>query len=160
MEGTAHICSVGTGQIIWCLIIVCSTLDLLAIKHVSRARGSRTDAETIILDLDKDFSLDSLQFMSDIKPAFVPIVAAGYMWMDDTGDHIFIAGGVFAPDGEWYNSSTHYLRKEDIPNYSLWRYTISSGQWDEIKPSGDSLIRRAISAYTSVPAYNKSFAFG
>ena len=153
MEDTAHICSGGTRQIIWCPIIVCST-------HIWRAHGSRTDAETIILDLDKDFSLDALQFASKSKPTFVPIVSGGYMWMEDTSNHIFIAGGVFAPDRAWYNSSTRYLRKEDIPNYSLWRYAIASGQWGEVKPSGDSLIRRAISAYTSVPAYNKSFAFG
>ena len=153
MEDTAHICSGGTGQIIWCLIIVCST-------HLWRARGSRTDAEIIILDLDQDFLLDSLQLTSEAKPAFVPIVSSGYMWMDDTGDHFYIAGGSFSPGGEWWSNSTYYLKKKDIPKYSLWRYTISSGQWDEIKPSGDSLIRRAISAYTSVPAYNKSFAFG
>ena len=153
MEDMAHICSVGTEQIIWCLIIVWST-------HLWKARGSRTDAEIIILDLDQDFSLDSLQLTSEAKPMFVPKVSSGYMWMDDTSNHIFIAGGVFGPDGVWYNSSTHYLRKEDIPGYSLWRYTISSGQWGEVKPSGDSLIRRAISAYTSVPSYNRSFAFG
>ena len=153
MEDTAHICSGGTGQIIWCLIIVCFT-------HLWRARGSRTDAEIIILDLDKDFSLDSLQFTSETKPAFVPIVSSGYMWMDDTSNHIFIAGGIFAPVGMWYGNSTHYLKKKDIPNYSLWRYAISSGQWGEVKPSDDPLIRRAISAYTSVPTYNKSFAFG
>ena len=112
------------------------------------------------MDLEKDFSLNALQFTSKSKPAFVPIVSDGYMWMDEIGDHIYIAGGAFGPDGEWWSSSRHYLRKEDIPDYSLWRYTISSDQWDEVKPSGDPLIRRSISAYTSVPTYNRSFAFG
>jgi len=81
------------------------------------------------------------------------------MWTDSNG-YIYTSGGHFFERAYW-NESAYYVQKQDIPNFSIWRYSINQDKWTEmlLDSSGDSMVRLISSAATSIPGFNLSFAY-
>jgi len=80
------------------------------------------------------------------------------MWVD-INSNIYISGGHFFEQAYW-NESAYYVQDKDIPNFSIWRYSISQNSWTEVPVDPDAhMIREISSAATSIPAFNLSYAF-
>lgn len=106
----------------------------------------------------------------DLTPVggYIPVTNRGYMWQDSPGN-IYIAGGYFFSQpspGIWgyWEASRFHLPKQDIPDYSIWRYDIRVNEWTKIIPGMESkyppLRRLASSGYISIPSMNLSYCFG
>ena len=87
------------------------------------------------------------------------------MWQDSLGN-IFTARGDFFSQPmreEWglWESSEFHLRKEDIPDYSVWRYDIKINKSTKVIPELESKyapLRRLVSSgYISIPSTNLSY---
>lgn len=122
------------------------------------------DGVIALLDLSVDFSLDETPTRMNIVDVpringnYIPIVNRGYMWRDDRGN-IYLAGGHFYEQAYW-DESRYYVRKEEIPDLSIWMYNIDQSTWTEIKPDPASNMQRLISsAAISIPGLNQSYAF-
>jgi len=80
------------------------------------------------------------------------------MWVD-SNSNIYTSGGHF-PDRPYWNESAYYVQDKDIPNYSIWRYSISQNSWTEVPVDPDAhMIRLISSAATSIPVFNRSYSF-
>jgi len=91
-----------------------------------------------------------------LNNAYVPVVNRGYMWVD-SNSNIYTSGGHFYEQAYW-NESAYYVQKKDIPNFSIWRYSIGQNSWTEV-PVDYHMIRLISSAATSIPVFNLSFSF-
>ena len=133
-----------------------------------------TDGALVVLDLTKDFGVDDVEFMTvqrkeqgdGGKGSIIPVVNRGYMWQDSLG-FVYIGGGHFFSQKwpqkwSYWQGSQFYLEKENIPEYSLWRYDINNNNWDKVLfTSGAQPLKRLISSgYVSIPSINMSYAFG
>ena len=133
------------------------------------------DGALVLLDISESFGLDEVgNHLTIIRReklntgSFIPVVNRGTMWQDSL-ENIYISGGHFFSQpfpGAWgyWDLSKFFVQKEDIPDYSVWRYNIKTSGWDNLFPEIDSqyppLIRLVSAGYTSIPSMNLSFAFG
>ena len=134
------------------------------------------DGALVLLDLSQGFGVEEVGNHMTVIPreelqtgSYVPVVSRGSMWQDSI-ENIYISGGEFfsqpfpSPWGYWDLSRFH-VRKEDIPDYNIWRYNIKNNEWIELEPprldsQSPPLTRLVSSAYTSIPSANLSYAFG
>ena len=78
----------------------------------------------------------------------------------DSNGNIYTSGGHFFEQAYW-DESKYHVKQKDIPNFSIWRYSITQEKWTEVflDSSGDPMIRLISSAATSIPGFNLSIAF-
>ena len=142
------------------------------------------DGALVLLDLNQDFELenswahmtvirreklgDTYANASEYVGEYIPVTNRGYMWQDSLGN-IYIAGGHFFSQplpGIWgyWQTSVFYRDKEEIPDYSVWKYDIRINKWTKmipgLAPKYPPLRRLTSSGYISIPSMNSSYCFG
>lgn len=136
-----------------------SECEFYPLPYFQMVYSQHLDPYTVAIDLAVEFDPRTFLPLWQVRKSVdIPVLNRFGIWTDSTQDFIYIQGGHFYEAPKW-NESQYFIKKEDIPDYSIWRFNVRTKEWSNVTGEHDTK-RACAGAAISVPKQNQSYYLG